>query len=69
MWGKQAVVLTTAKLQKLGWVNFWQSSSKLSWSTYPEIFMVCETMMPLKVPIKVFALFGGEYLFSPISLY
>ena len=32
----QALVLNTAKLHKLGWVNFWQSSSEFSWSTYPK---------------------------------
>jgi len=46
-WAMQAVVLTTAKLQKPWWVDIGQSSSKFSWSTYPEILMICGTKMPL----------------------
>ena len=61
----QAVALTTAKLPKLGWVNFWPSSSKLSLSAYPEILIVYGTRMPLQGPIEVFAL-TRDRIFSSV---
>ena len=65
-WAMKTVALTTAKLPKLGWVNFWPPGSKYFRVDLPWDF---DGLWDKDGSLGSHKSWGTEFSFSPILLY